>query len=404
MMRRPISGAWVAVLLGLLSALPPGQAATAAAPPPSAGPPGPPTTLPRDPEHPPLKLAILVFPGVEVIDLGGPYEVFTEASWGRGALFDVYTVAPKPGPFETKPSWGGLTLTPDYTIANAPRPDILVVPGGNIVGTYKDAAVQQWIKSTADSAQYVMSVCNGAYFLGASGLLDGLKATTAAPLIDGLKGVAPTCQPVYDRRVVDNGKIITTAGLSAGIDGALHLVEKIAGHDIAFLTALNMEYNWQPKGDYARAALADRWLRAMLGRNGFDFAGKVEGWRAVHQEGDRTTWTKAWEFRSTAAPESLMADVDRKLGETWQKQPTAAPNVKATANVTTTTNGGPTTSRWAFRDADGNRWSATANLRPPAGAAAPYGLVIRLDKVGARPTAAPAAHRKRAPARRRHRR
>lgn len=403
MMKRPFLDAWAAALLGLLSALPLSQVATAAAPPPSAGPPGPPTTLPRDPDHPPLKLAILVFPGVEVIDLGGPYEVFTEAAWSQGAVFDVYTVALKPEPFDTKPSWGGLKLTPDYTIANAPRPDILVVPGGNVVGTYKDAAVQQWIRSTADSAQYVMSVCNGAYFLGASGLLDGLRATTAAPLIDGLKSVAPTCRLVYDQRVVDNGKIITTAGLSAGIDGALYLVEKIAGRDIAFVTALNMEYNWQPEGDYARAALADRWLRAMLGRNGFDFGGKVEGWRAVHQEGDRTTWTKAWEFRSSAPPETLMADIDRKLGETWQKQPAAAPKTKATAALPTTVGVAPT-SRWAFRDADGNRWSATANLRPPADVAAPYGLVIRLDKVGARPVAAPASHRKTVRHTRRHRR
>lgn len=397
---RTLIHAGAAALLALALLLPAPRTADAGAPPPP--PMGPPTTLPRDPQHPPLRLAILVFPGVEVIDLCGPYEVFTEASWSQGAVFDVYTVALKPEPFDTKPSWGGLKITPDYTLAAAPRPDILVVPGGNIFGTWKDPVVQQWIKSTADSARYVMSVCNGAYFLGASGLLDGLEATTAAPLIDGLKAVAPTCKLVYDRRVVDNGKIITTAGLSSGIDGALHLVETVAGHDIAFVTALNMEYNWQPDGDYARAALADRWLRAMLGRNGFDFGGRVEGWRTVHQEGDRTTWTKAWEFRSSAAPETLMAAVERKLGETWQKQPSAAPKTNTATPPAPAP--GATTSRWSFRDPDGNRWTASADLRPPTDTTAPYGLVIRLDQAGTRPAATPARPRKSVRHTRRHRR
>lgn len=368
---RTLPHVWTAALLGVALLLSGAYAAAAAAPPPS--PAGPPTTLPRDPQHPPLKLAILVFPGVEVIDLGGPYEVFTEAAWSQGAVFDVYTVALKAEPFDTKPSWGGLKLTPDYTLANAPRPDILVVPGGNIFGTWKDPVVQQWIRSTADSARYVMSVCNGAYLLGASGLLDGLKATTAAPLIDGLKGVAPTCRPVYDRRVVDTGGIITTAGLSSGIDGALHLVEKVAGHDVAFVTALNMEYNWQPEGDYARAALADRWLRAMLGRSGFDFGGRVQDWRTVHQEGDRTTWTKVWEFRSSAAPETLMVCAARTMAASWKHlDDKSAP--------------GTATSRWSFTDAEGGRWTAAADMKLTTDAAGPYRFAIRLDKVGTHAT------------------
>lgn len=327
-------------------------------------------------------------PGVEVIDSA----VRTRSSRrpvGAGGPFDGLHGGAEARAIRDEAVLGGLTLTPDYTIANAPRPDILVVPGGNIVGTYKDAAVQQWIKKPRPTPRSTSAApgLQRCLLPGASGSLDGLKATTAAPLIDGLKGVVPTCQPVYDRRVVDNARSSPPRGCPAGIDGALHLVEKIAGHDIAFLTALNMEYNWQPKGDYARgAALADRWLRAMLGRNGFDFAGKVEGWRAVHQEGDRTTWTKAWEFRSTAAPELLMADVDRKLGETWaRKQPTAAPERESDRQVvTTTTNGGPT-HRVAGLPRRRRQPAGAPPPTAPAGAAAPYGLVIRLDKVGARP-------------------
>ncbi|HET9226023.1 MAG TPA: hypothetical protein VFR31_05110, partial [Thermoanaerobaculia bacterium] len=102
---------------------------------------------------------------------------------------------------------------------------------------------------------------NGAFFLAKAGLLDGLEATTFAGLIDGLREAAPKARIVTDKRWVDNGKIITTAGLSSGIDGSLHVIEKLLGRGYAQRAALGMEYNWQPELNWARAALPDRMVR-----------------------------------------------------------------------------------------------------------------------------------------------
>src|SRR5262245_18708384 len=161
------------------------------------------------------KAAILIFDGVQIIDYTGPYEVFGQAG------LEVFTVAVKP---ETVTTAMRMKVTPHYTLGDAPAADILLIPGGGVVNTQEDPNVIKWIQERSNQAEYVVSVCNGAYILGKTGLLDGLTATTFYDSIDGLPAVALKVRVVRDQRYVDNCKFITTAGISSGIDGSLYVV------------------------------------------------------------------------------------------------------------------------------------------------------------------------------------
>jgi len=188
----------------------------------------------------PLTVAILLFDGVEIIDYSGPWEVFGAAG------FLVHTVAAGPGPIKTV---FGQRVVPDYTLENSPKADIVLIPGGSIASAMKDARVIEWIRTRSKEAGHVMSVCNGAFLLAKAGLLDGLSATTVRGGIDKLAKIAPRTKVVRNQRYVDNGKFITTAGLSAGIDGAMHLVAVTLGKDAAQAVAYGLEYHWdgEPK-------------------------------------------------------------------------------------------------------------------------------------------------------------
>lgn len=188
-------------------------------------------------------VAIVLFDGVELLDFAGPGEVFSAAG-GRGA-FDVFTVGGSAG---TVRSQGFVTIRPEYTIADSPRPDILVLPGGGVGSVIDDAALMAWIKKTSREAELVLSVCNGALVLAKAGLLDGLEATTHHGSIASLRGLAPKTRVQENRRFVDNGKIVTAGGVSAGIDAALHVVERLLGPESARTTARYMEYRWDPSG------------------------------------------------------------------------------------------------------------------------------------------------------------
>ena len=184
----------------------------------------------------PMTVAILVFEGVELLDFAGPAEVFAVADYGRS--FKVVTVSKSTQPLRTM---GGIRVTPDYRYDDAPQPDIVVVPGGAMTNAGEGAT--RWIKHAAGKADAVMSVCMGAFLLADAGLLSGIEATTHRWGIQGLRSAAPKCKVVSGRRFVDSGKIVTTAGVSAGIDGALHLVERFYGKPAAEWTANEwMEY------------------------------------------------------------------------------------------------------------------------------------------------------------------
>src|SRR5262249_42863864 len=147
-------------------------------------------------------------------------------------------------------------------------------------------------------AEYTMSVCNGAFLLANAGLLDGLTATTTSGRIDQLRAQYPKVKVVDDRRFVDNGKIITTAGLSSGIDGALHVIERVEGEGEAQQAALADEYDWRPKSGFVRAALADRNIPEV----NLDGLGK---WKTERTEGDTGRWTLVMRGRSDLSAQQL---------------------------------------------------------------------------------------------------
>jgi transcriptional regulator GlxA family with amidase domain len=197
-------------------------------------------------------LAVVIFDEVEVLDFCGPFEVFSVAShFTDPPGFHVVTVSEKPGPVITR---GGLRVEPHHRLDDCPRPDLLLVPGGQ--GTRKEmysAAMTEWIRQASAGAELVLSVCTGALLLARAGLLDGLEATTHHKAIDLLRQVAPTTTVHADRRFVDNGQVICSAGIAAGIDMSLHVVGRLLGNEAAWKTAKYMEYPWQPDGDSRRA-------------------------------------------------------------------------------------------------------------------------------------------------------
>ncbi|HEU4595385.1 MAG TPA: DJ-1/PfpI family protein [Pyrinomonadaceae bacterium] len=312
----------------------------------------------------PRNLAIYIFDGVQIIDYTGPFEVFGQAHTKDGHMFNVFTVAEKSAPITTAM---GMTVVPKYTFETMPKADVLLLPGGGVNPHLENASVIKWVQQTAAGAEYVMSVCNGAFYLGKAGLLDGLTATTYYGLIDELRVLAPKARIVTDQRFTDNGKIVTTAGLSSGIDGALHLVEKIAGRGKAQEIALNMEYNWQPDLAYARASFADRHLRKIIGRRGFDLP-SATAWSVTGQQGANDRWEKNWEIRTGASAAELLKVIDAKLAEGWTKVPAK----DASANATRT--------RWSFNDEDGKGWSAASIVQPVSGQPGAYRLTIRLAR------------------------
>ncbi|MHA7057650.1 DJ-1/PfpI family protein [Aquimarina sp. M1] len=183
------------------------------------------------------KIAFYLQPGIEILDFAGPMEVFAYAD------FEIFTVSKTKEPIISQ---GILKVLPDYSIENAPKADILAFFGGNAAQSFKDQDVINWIKSQK-SIEYHFSVCTGVFALANAGTLEGMTATTFHNALDKLENDYPHITVVKDARFIDNGKVITTAGISAGIDGALHLVAKLQGFNEARKIAYHMEYDkWVP--------------------------------------------------------------------------------------------------------------------------------------------------------------
>jgi transcriptional regulator GlxA family with amidase domain len=198
-------------------------------------------------------VAILLFNEIEVLDFAGPFEVFGVADRKANPRpFRVITVAER-GPVYAR---NGLSINPTYLLNDHPTADIIIVPGGGghqTDGTpfgsrreMDNPAVINWIRRTAEQAELVLSVCTGSFLLGKAGLLDGLAATTHYLAVDGMQQAAPNTELRPTERYVDNGKIITSAGISAGIDLSLYVVGRLLGKDVADETARYMQYDyWQ---------------------------------------------------------------------------------------------------------------------------------------------------------------
>jgi putative intracellular protease/amidase len=309
------------------------------------------------------RAAILIFDGVQIIDYTGPYEVFGQAG------FEVYTVAATADPITTAM---GMKVTPSYTLEDAPEPQVVIIPGGGVTGAQNDPKIIKWIQDSEKRAEHVLSVCNGAFILAKTGLLDGKSATTFYGLIEGFRAVAPNTTVVTDKRYVDNGKIITTAGLSSGIDGSLYVVSKLMGKARAQMVALNMEYNWQPGAGYARASFADAHVRKIFGL-GLNFEAPAGAeLRALSTEGGTENWEVNWQVQGATSAADILKAVESKLATDgkWVKQTAAKPDA--------------TKSAWKFADEKGAVWSGSAAVQEVAGEKNRFLVTLKIARTAER--------------------
>lgn len=196
----------------------------------------------------PYTIGIYVFDDVEALDFAGPYEVFTTASRvhgrmnpGSAAPFSVVTIAAESRPIRVR---AGIRILPDAVIADHPPLDVLIVPGGVVTSEQTKPATIDWIRRTDASTTLTASVCTGAFLLAEAGLLTGKQVTTHWEDIDDLRQQFPGLQVQEGLRWVDQGHIVTSAGISAGVDMSLHLVERLASRALAERTARQLEFDW----------------------------------------------------------------------------------------------------------------------------------------------------------------
>jgi putative intracellular protease/amidase len=301
------------------------------------------------------KVAILLFDGVEIIDSMGPYEIFGAAG------YDVYAVAATKQPVT---SAMGQAMVPKYSFADAPQADVLVVPGGGVYGAVHDAATLAWVRSASAKTKLTMSVCNGAFILAEAGLLDGLTATTTAHNIPKLREQYSKVTVVEDKRFVDNGHVITTGGLSAGIDGALHVVERLNGTGDAQQVALGEEYDWSAHARFARAALADQ----LIPNVPMETLGK---WDVVRTEGDTNHWDLEMRGTSDLTADALFDQVGRALQDRgkWLAASDRAHPASGTR-------------AWRFTGRNGESWGGIMSIQPRTDTTHGYTLKLSITRAG----------------------
>ncbi|WAC74382.1 DJ-1/PfpI family protein [Roseateles sp. SL47] len=196
-----------------------------------------------------MQVGILIFDNVELLDMAGPYEVFTTASRVHARsqpadtppLFEVITLARKAGSVCAR---AGLRLLPDCLLGDHPHLDCTVVPGGVVNDELGQDDLMRWIASQSCTAQILASVCTGALLLANAGVLDGLEVTTHWEDINELRTLRPGLHVTHGPRWIDQGSIVTSAGISAGIDMSLHLVERLHSRELALRTARQMDFEW----------------------------------------------------------------------------------------------------------------------------------------------------------------
>jgi transcriptional regulator GlxA family with amidase domain len=195
-----------------------------------------------------VQIAILIFDRLTALDAVGPYEVLSRLP---GADLDF--VAAKPG-IKTSDT-GRLSLEAQRSIAEVQSPDVIVVPGGEgNRALLADQPMLSWLRSTHEATRFTTSVCTGSLVLGAAGILDGLRATSHWAYLEYLESFGAT--PVAER-VVEDGKVVTAAGVSSGIDMALHLAARLAGEEVAKGIQLGIEYDPEPPFDSGSPDKAD---------------------------------------------------------------------------------------------------------------------------------------------------
>lgn len=268
----------------------------------------------------PFKVAILMFDEVQIIDFAAPYEVFGQAK------FEVFTVSPTGKSITTAM---GLKVTPDHSFNSLPEVDAILVPGGDVSIISKNTQVQNWLKSQHSQVGNILSVCTGSDIVAEAGLLNGLSATTFHKHLKHFATKFPKIDVLDDQRYVDNGKIITSAGLSSGIDAALYLVSKIKGIESAKTIAMHIEYDWQQENAFIRGTMADKYYpnNQYQWHEGTQFSNPIS-------YGSKTSWYRSYEIVTSSNSQQLMdiytnamsANSDWKLKESsendtliWQK-------------------------------------------------------------------------------------
>jgi transcriptional regulator GlxA family with amidase domain len=205
------------------------------------------------------RVGIVIFDNIEVLDFCGPFEVFSVTRVNEDkrrqepSPFEVLLVAQKS---DTVTTTGDMKVIPDHSFETCPKLDILVVPGG--WGTRREIenpAMLDWLRRRAPHVETLTSVCTGSMLLGFSGLLDGLQATTHWRSLDWMRDSFPAVKVQYNQHVVEDGRVLTSAGISAGIDMALKVVARYCGEKIARATARHMEYPY-PDNNARRVQLS----------------------------------------------------------------------------------------------------------------------------------------------------
>ena len=196
-----------------------------------------------------MRIAVLIFDRLTVLDAIGPYEVLRSVpGW------EVTFVAPEAG--AVRADSGALGLVADHSIDEVTDPDIVLIPGGE--GTrplMEDERVLDWLRKVDEASKWTTSVCTGSLVLGAAGLLDGKRATSHWLYVDRLAEFG--AEPVRER-VIEDGKTITAAGVASGIDMALYLVDREAGPEVAQAIQLAIEYDPDPPHDSGSPAKAPK--------------------------------------------------------------------------------------------------------------------------------------------------
>lgn len=321
-------------------------------------------------EDSPPTVAILLFNGAQIIDFAGPWEVFGTAG------FLVHTVAEN---LEPHTMVFGQKVVADYTFETSPKADILLVPGGGVSEPMKNPRLIQWIQAKAKDVSHVMSVCTGAFLLGKAGLLAGQTATATYGMVDDLL-TFPNTKVVYDQRYVDSGKIITTAGLTSGIDGALHLVSKMLGRGNAQSVALNMEYHWDPDSKYARGALADRYLPDGLAFGNPNLKGAQA--KMLSTAGD----TDRWETKILVSEPRSAAEIIDLMRKRIASNIAAAGMSNPISHLRGAVRLSPVGAnkseiRWKFTDDQGRGWSGLGVVEPAPDDKGEFVVTLKLCRI-----------------------
>jgi transcriptional regulator GlxA family with amidase domain len=207
-----------------------------------------------------FNVGIFLYPEVEVLDFAGPYEVFTTATrvdarnqLSTAPIFNVFSIADVDPLVSTEArasvqARAGLKFVPDYSINKHPAIDLLIIPGGVVTRELQKPHIINWIRRVSETAKITASVCTGAFLLAKADVISNHTVTTHWEDIADLKHDFPRLTVIDDKRWVDEKNVVTSAGISAGIDMSLHVVARLINLPLAERTARQMEFDWVKNG------------------------------------------------------------------------------------------------------------------------------------------------------------